>query len=161
MRGRDDVLPDGPVTRQQMAVFLLKSLEGTGYVPPACVTQAFDDVPCDSPFAPWINELALRGVTAGCGGSSYCPTGATNRQQMAVFLLKMKEGSSYVPPACTVATFGDVPCDSAFAPWIYELVNRGVTAGCGGGNYCPTGSVARQQMAVFLVKTFGLSLYGL
>ena len=80
---------------------------------------------------------------------------------MAVFLLKMKEGSSYVPPACTVATFGDVPCDSAFAPWIYELVNRGVTAGCGGGNYCPTGSVARQQMAVFLVKTFGLSLYGL
>jgi hypothetical protein len=153
--------PTDSVTRQQMAVFLLKSLEGTGYVPPACVTQQFDDVPCDSPFAPWINELALRGVTAGCGGSSYCPTGATNRQQMAVFLLKMKEGSSYVPPSCTVATFGDVPCDSTFAPWIYELVNRGVTAGCGGGNYCPTGSVARQQMAVFLVKTFGLSLYGL
>ena len=153
--------PTDSVTRQQMAVFLLKSLEGTGYVPPACVTQQFDDVPCDSPFAPWINELALRGVTAGCGGSSYCPTGATNRQQMAVFLLKMKEGSSYVPPSCTVATFGDVPCDSAFAPWIYELVNRGVTAGCGGGNYCPAGSVARQQMAVFLVKTFGLSLYGL
>ena len=66
---------------------------------------------------------------------------------MAVFLLKMKEGSSYVPPACTTATFGDVPCDNGFAPWIYELVNRGVTAGCGGGNYCPANSVARQQMA--------------
>jgi hypothetical protein len=153
--------PTSTVTRQQMAVFLLKSADGSDYVPPACVTQAFADVPCDSPFAPWINELALRGVTAGCGGGNYCPADPTNRQQMAVFLLKTKEGSSYVPPACTVATFGDVPCDSTFAPWIYELVNRGVTAGCGGGNYCPTGSVARQQMAVFLVKTFGLSLYGL
>ena len=134
--------PTDTVTRQQMAVFLLKSVEGSDYVPPACVTQAFDDVPCASPFAAWINELASRGVTAGCGGSNYCPTDPTNRQQMAVFLLKTKEGSSYVPPACTVATFGDVPCDSPFAPWIYELVARGVTAGCGSGNYCPTSSVA-------------------
>jgi hypothetical protein len=152
--------PGDSVTRQQMAVFLLKSLEGASYVPPACTVATFGDVPCASPFAPWINELAARGVTAGCGGGNYCPTDPTSRQQMAVFLLKTKEGSSYVPPACTVATFGDVPCSSPFAPWIYELVARGVTAGCGGGNYCPTASVARQQMAVFLVKTFGLMLYG-
>jgi hypothetical protein len=65
-----------------------------------------------------------------------------------------------VPPACTTQVFGDVPCASPFAPWIDELVSRGVTAGCGGGNYCPTSQVARQQMAVFLVKTFGLLLYG-
>ena len=52
--------PTDPVTRQQMAVFLLKSLEGSGYVPPACVTQVFDDVPCASGFAAWINELASR-----------------------------------------------------------------------------------------------------
>ena len=101
-------------------------------------------------------------MTAGCGdGSTYCQTDPTNRQQMAVFLLKTKEGSAYVPPACSTAVFPDVPCTSPFAPWVNELVARGVTAGCGGGNYCPTGEVARQQMAVFLVKTFGLSLYGL
>ncbi len=153
--------PSDDVTRQQMAVFLLKALEGSDYVPPACVTEVFTDVPCSSPFAPWINELAARSVTAGCGdGTTYCPTDVTNRQQMAVFLLKTKEGSSYVPPACTVESFGDVPCSSPFSSWIYELVDRGVTAGCGSGNYCPTSSVARQQMAVFLVKTFGLLLYG-
>ena len=28
--------------------------------------------------------------------------------------------------------------------------------GCAGGNYCPTDPVLRQQMAVFLVKTFAL-----
>ena len=153
--------PTDSVTRQQMAVFLLRAKEGNGYTPPPCTTQVFGDVPCDSPFAPWVNELAARHVTAGCGdGSNFCPADPTTRQQMAVFLLKTKEGSSYVPPACSVPVFGDVPCSSAFAPWVDELVSRGVTAGCGNGDYCPTSEVARQQMAVFLVKTFGLVLYG-
>jgi len=35
-----------------------------------------------------------------------------------------------------------------------------VTGGCGGGNYCPSNPVARDQMAVFLTKTFALTLYG-
>jgi hypothetical protein len=35
-----------------------------------------------------------------------------------------------------------------------------VTAGCGGGNYCPNDPNIRGQMAVFLVKIFTLNLYG-
>jgi hypothetical protein len=75
---------------------------------------------------------------------------------MAVLLLKTFEGVGYAPPPCTTASFADVPCDSPFAPWIYHLVDRGVTAGCGGGNYCPTMSANRGQMATFLVRTFSL-----
>jgi hypothetical protein len=156
----DTFCPADTVTRQQMAVFLLKAKEGEGYTPPNCTTPAFDDVPCDNPFSAWINELSARGVTAGCGGPNYCPADPTNRQQMAVFLLKTEEGSGYVPPACGTPQFDDVPCDNPFSAWINELVARGVTAGCGGPNYCPGSAVARQQMAVFLVKTFGLVLYG-
>jgi len=99
-------------------------------------------------------------VTAGCGGSNFCPVSPTTRQQMAVFLLKALEGSGYVPPPCTVDVFPDVPCSSPFAAWIDEIAARGVTGGCGGGNFCPTTEVARQQMAVFLSKTFDLVLYG-
>jgi hypothetical protein len=159
--GGGNYCPTDSVTRQQMAVFLLKAKEGAAYAPPDCTTQVFDDVPCSSPFAPWINELSARGVTAGCGPTSYCPTNPTTRQQMAVFLLKTLEGSSYTPPACTTQVFGDVPCSSGFAPWVNEIAARGITGGCGGGNFCPTAEVARQQMAVFLTKTFGLVLYGL
>jgi hypothetical protein len=36
-----------------------------------------------------------------------------------------------------------------------------VVTGCGGGNYCPTAAVTREQMAVLLSATFGLTLYGL
>lgn len=44
----------------------------------------------------------------------------------------------------------------AFASWIYELVARNITGGCGNGNYCPADPATRGQMAVFVVKTFSL-----
>ena len=148
---------DQPTLRQQMAVFLMKARHGLCFVPPPCTTQIFTDVPCSSGFAPWINELVAEGITGGCGnGTTYCPTDPVKRQQMAVLLLRTLEGVGYTPPACVTATFGDVPCDSPFAPWIYELVARAITGGCGGGNYCPADPATRGQMAVFVVKTFSL-----
>jgi Metallo-peptidase family M12/S-layer homology domain len=143
------------VTRAQMAVFLLKAVHGSSYTPPAC-TGVFSDVPCSSSFAPWIEELASEGITSGCGAGIYCPSNPVTRQQMAAFLLKAEHGSAYTPPACTSNPFTDVACPSQFANWIKQLVTEGVTGGCGSGDYCPANPVTRGQMAVFLVKTFGL-----
>ncbi|HYH44158.1 MAG TPA: S-layer homology domain-containing protein [Thermoanaerobaculia bacterium] len=154
--GNGNFCPTGKVTRESMAVFLLVAMEGAGYTPPACTTPVFNDVPCSSPFAPWINELNRREVVFGCGNGNYCPTGKVTREQMAVFLLATFEGPGYDPPACTTPDFSDVPCSSSFAPWISELVDRGITAGCGSGNYCPATQITRDQMAVFLTVTFGL-----
>ncbi|MGH9379901.1 MAG: S-layer homology domain-containing protein [Thermoanaerobaculia bacterium] len=153
--------PAAASTRGQMSVFLLKALEGAAYTPPACVEgeEMFADVPASSPFCNWIEELAGRGVTAGCGDGDYCPGSPVNRDQMAVFLLKTLESPGYAPPACA-GVFADVPCPSLFANWIEDLVARGITAGCGGGNYCPSNPVSRDQMAVFLSRTFCLALYG-
>ncbi len=149
--------PASAVTRAQMAVFLLKSVHGAGYLPPACA-GIFGDVPCPSPFADWIEQLAAEGITGGCGGGNYCPSNPVTRAQMAVFLLKAEHGSSYTPPTCT-GVFGDVPCPSQFADWIEQLADEGITGGCGGGNYCPGNPNTRGQMAVFLTKTFGLTMY--
>jgi len=156
--GGGSYCPDNVVTRNQMAVFLLVAKEGSSYVPPPCTTPTFSDVPCSNPFAPWVEELVRRGVTAGCGGTSYCPGNEVTRNQMAVFLIKTLEGTSYAPPPCTTQTFGDVPCSSPFAPWVQEMVDRGLTAGCGGGNFCPNTPVTRAQMAVFLTTNFSLPL---
>ena len=90
-----------------MAVFLLLAREGAAYVPPACTTPPFADVPVNHPFCRWIRELAARGVTSGCGGGNYCPSSLVTRDQMAVFLLKTREGSAYVPPACTLPVAGE------------------------------------------------------
>jgi hypothetical protein len=155
--GGENYCPTASVTRQQMAVFLLRGKFGLCYAPPPCTGTVFGDVPCTgSAFDPWIEALAGLQITGGCGAGNYCPTAPVIRQQMAVFLLKARLGASYVPPACTNPTFPDVPCSNPFAPWIDDLSARGITGGCVGGNYCPTDPVLRQQMAVFLVKTFQL-----
>ncbi len=156
--GGGNYCPGSSTTRAQMAVFLLKAKHGASYLPPAC-TGIFADVPCPSLYADWIEELAAEGITGGCGGPNYCPSNAVTRAQMAAFLLKAKYGSSYVPPVC-VGIFSDVTCPSTFADWIEELFAEGITGGCGAGIYCPSSPNSRGQMAVFLVKTFGLALYG-
>ena len=58
----------------------------------------FSDEPNTDGFYPFVTIVAARGITAGCGGSQFCPTTSIRRDQMAVFLLKAKEGAAYVPP---------------------------------------------------------------
>jgi IPT/TIG domain/S-layer homology domain len=140
--------------RQQMAVFLLKAKHGLCYTPPPCQGD-FADVPCPSTFANWIEALADEGISGGCGSGNFCPTNPVRRDQMAPFLLKAEHGSSYVPPVCT-GLFDDVTCPSLFADWIEQLNAESITGGCGGANYCPLANANRGQMAVFVVKTFGL-----
>jgi hypothetical protein len=152
--GNGAFCPGNAVTREQMAVFLLTAVEGPGFAPPACTSPAFNDVPCSSPFAPWINELAARGITGGCGNGNYCPGTVVTREQMAVFLLATADGPASMPAACVSPPFDDVSCANPFAPWIAALVSRGVTGGCGNNNYCPGNSVTREQMAVFLSVLF-------
>jgi serine protease AprX len=155
--GGGNYCPAAAVTRAQMAVFLLVSKEGPSYTPPSCVTPVFADVPCSHPFAAWVNELAARGISGGCGNGNYCPAAPVTRAQMAVFLLSTKEPPGYMPPACTAPQFDDVPCSHPFAAWVNELASRGITGGCGGTSYCPAAASTRGQMAVFLVSTFGLN----
>jgi hypothetical protein len=138
-----------------MSVFVLVTLD-PALNPPACGTPVFNDVPASSPYCPWIEELARRGVVAGCGGGRYCPGQAVTRAQMAVFVLATLEGPGYAPPACGVPVFNDLPASSPFCPWVEELARRGVVTGCGGGNYCPASAVSRAEMAVFLVGTFAI-----
>jgi len=148
--------PATTVTRDQMAVFLLRGEHGSAYAPPAATGSMFVDVPQNYWAAAWIEQLANEGITGGCGGGKYCPTAPVTRDQMAVFLLRGEHGGGYTPPAATGAMFADVPQNYWAAAWIEQLANEGITGGCGGGNYCPSVTVTRDQMAVFLVRTFGL-----
>ncbi len=111
----------------------------------------FLDVPQTDPFHDYVEKIFRAGITAGCGGGSYCSDEAVTRAQMAVFLLKAEHGLGYAPPPCQ-GHFADVTCPSQFANWIEQLAAEGITAGCGSGNYCPSTPVTRAQMAVFLLK---------
>jgi hypothetical protein len=78
--------PDAPVTRAQMAVFLLRKRHGAAYAPPTCTGTRFADVPAGSFACDWIEQLATEGLTSGCDPSRYCPGAPVPRDQMAIFL---------------------------------------------------------------------------
>jgi len=150
--------PSVTITRDQMAVFLLRGIRGSAYTPPPATGTVFADVPADFWAAAWIEQLYAEGITGGCGSGNYCPSTPVTRDQMAVFLLRAEHGSSYAPPAATGTVFGDIPADFWAAAWIEQLSAEGITGGCGSGNYCPSTPVTRDQMAVFLQRTFDLVL---
>ncbi len=83
--GGGNYCPNAPVTREQMAVFLLVAKYGSGHTPPPA-TGVFADVPATNGFAPWIEQLAAEGITGGCGSGKFCPKQAVTRAQMAIFL---------------------------------------------------------------------------
>jgi len=138
-----------------------KAAGKTGWTsaPDACL-GTFSDVPCSDADAGWIQTLYDHGTAAGCGGSQFCPDppgGTLNRAQMAVFIVKGYRADGAPVPACT-GIFADVPCSGGspwvpFAPYIEQLSRDNVTAGCGGGNFCPGNSVTPWQILVWMSKT--------
>ncbi len=81
--------PEANVTREAMAVFLLRAIHGGAYAPP--VTHGiFADMPVPGLewMEPWVDEFYNEGITTGCGMSPlvYCPANNVTRAEMAVFI---------------------------------------------------------------------------
>ena len=147
--------PDAAVTRDQMAIFLLRGKHGSSFTPPPATGTAFGDVAADAFGAPWIEQLLTEQITTGCGMGNYCPGAVVNRASMAVMLLRAKHGGGYQPPAAA-GLFDDVPASDPFARWIEQLLHEGITGGCGGGDFCPNKATTRGEMAAFLARTLSL-----
>ena len=161
--GGGNYCPDQLVTRDQMAVFILRGEHGGAYNPPAATGTVFSDVTINTPFAKWMERFAAEGISTGCAGGSpppYCPTANVTRDAMAKFLLLGKHGSSFSPAAATGTVFADVQTTTFLAKWMEELKAEAITGGCQAGvplpSYCPQGTVTRGEMAKFIRATFGL-----
>jgi hypothetical protein len=152
--GGNNYCPGDPVTREQMSAFIIRSLGD--FDPPTPATQRFTDVPPSSPFYGFIEQMALRQITSGCGGGNYCPGTAVTREQMAAFLIKGLGELS--PPTPGSQRFNDVPPSNLFYNFIDRMAVLNITSGCSVSPplYCPGSTVTREQMAAFLVKAFQL-----
>jgi CSLREA domain-containing protein len=121
----------------------------------------FNDVPETHPFYEFIGKLSARGITLGCGGGNYCPDANVTREQGAIFIERAL-GVFNPPPGPMTPTFADVP-NSGATDYSYEFIEdfvaRGITQGCATGPprfYCPTASVTREQMALFILRALGV-----
>ena len=144
--------PENPVTRAEMAVFLLN---GMGVSAPAIDgSHPFSDI-AGHWAESYIEELYDQGITGGYPDGTYRPENLVTRAEMAVFLLK---GIGVTPPALD----GSHPFSDVAGHWaeifIEELYDQGITGGYPDGTYRPENRVTRAEMAVFLVNTFGIPL---
>jgi len=144
--------PENPVTRAEMAVFLLNGMGVS--VPPSDGSHNFSDI--SGHWAEnYIEELYDLGITGGYPDGTYRPENLVTRAEMAVFLLK---GMAVSPPAID----GSHPFTDVAGHWaevfIEELFDQGITGGYPDGTYRPENRVTRAEMAVFLVNAFNIPL---
>jgi hypothetical protein len=103
MSAADDgrFLPDQPVTRWEMAVSLVRALEGEDELLPAW--GVFADVPMASDYASHVERAWQLGITLGCSSDplSFCPDEITTRGEMASFLARGLGLDPMVPPPST------------------------------------------------------------
>lgn len=132
--------PDHPVTRAQMASYLLRAAEyRAGQDGGVRLSAHADYFPDDagSPHEPAVNAVASAGVAAGYTDGSYRPDAAVRRDHMAVFLARLlaltveegladlPDGRPTPPPAPDPAPEQVAPMGSspfAQADWLTEPV---------------------------------------
>ncbi len=159
--GPNTFTPASPVTRWQMALFLVRAapLAGISLSPP--VDQGFQDIGgLGSGAQGAINQLASLGITRGTSATTFSPHALVDRSQMALFLhrflLQAAVGpggvrASSVRPDDTI--FSDIGQVSGTANnAIRVLFEMGVTAGTSPTTYSPSSIVTRAQMAVFIAR---------
>ncbi len=137
-----------------MAAFLIRAVEGEPAANYCDGSSYFSDVSSGAWACPHIKRLSEMNITGGCGGGNYCPQGLVTRDQMAAFIVRAVEGEPALDYCGGVAPFMDVPPSAWSCRYIKRLAEIGVTQGCGNGNYCPYGTVTREQMAAFLARAF-------
>ena len=153
--------PRAAVTRDQMAVFIVRALlGGEENVPAATGEPTFPDVSKEYWAYDHIEYAYAAGVVQGYTTGLYGPTVALTRDQMAVFIARaLCGGEDEVPnPPCSTAPFEDVPCNYWARPHIQYILLEGVTQGYPDGGYHPKQACTRAEMAVFMSRAFHLSM---
>lgn len=149
--------PLSPVTREQMALFLTRTVSWVVNTPPGN-PRGFADIgglTAESQTA--INQLGELSITTGVSPTVYDPFAAVTREQMALFLARTVRASAVDLPDGSNQGFADVavlPAASQLA--INQMRQLGITAGTTATTFDPAGTVNRQQMASFLARTLSV-----
>lgn len=122
-----------------------------GVPPPA----GFSDVAVGNIHTEGINCLAALEITTGTSATTFSPSQAVSRWQMAVFLIRTAQALGIAVPAPVPQGFTDL---SGMALSTIDAINQlkqlGITSGTTPTTFAPNASVSRWQMAHFLTRLF-------
>ena len=129
-----------------------------GVADAGAASDVFSDLDGAGTHRSAVESLAAEGVFEGteCAPNTFCPRDAVERWAMAVWLVRILDGSD--PDPVSSSQFVDVDASQWWAPFVDRLADLGVTTGCATepARFCPHETVTRARMASFLVRAFGL-----
>jgi len=159
--------PDMVMDRAQSAVFMLRGNFGSGYTP-VTPTHFFKDNWSRAGWAEgWAESMYLEGLTAGCvlNPLKFCPYEKLTNEQAAVFGLRLKYGTSYMPPPATGTVFADMTNPGYWAiSWAEQAYLDGLIPSCGTDiatgkpKFCPRDQVDRGFGAFIIVTAKNLTM---
>ena len=113
----------------------------------------FDDLPSDQSQADNINCIAYFGITKGTSTTTYSPYDPVNREQMALFLIRLAGRVGIAIPSGGDFGFADIGhLDAESRVAINQLAGLGITKGTSTTTYSPADPVSRWQMALFIAR---------
>jgi FAD dependent oxidoreductase/S-layer homology domain len=115
-----------------------------------------DDVAPTDPAWGAIQLAVTRGVMRESGVDAFAPAGPLARNLAAYSIATVFKLPFDPNPASS--DFADVPVGDPYLPYVEALFHAGITGGCGGGNFCPTTSLTRFQLAAFVARGFAATL---
>ena len=153
--------PNTPITRWQMALFLIRAAGPAGVSVPQPVDQGFEDILGKAQnIQDAINQIATMGITKGTSATTFHPDLPMDRRQMALFLYRFLLLSPHVPGATDAGRV--VPDDTFFEDLrnqsdavvnaVGVMYEMGVTTGRTATTFSPEGLVSRAQMALFVTR---------
>jgi cell wall hydrolase len=111
------------------------------------VTQTFNDIKGNEPFAKAVNALAQKGIVEGRQDGSFGPNESVTRAQMAVFLAR-----ALGLPESPGQPFFDVNEPDWFAGAVGALYQRRLIQGTSAIVFSPDQPISRQQAATLVMR---------
>lgn len=141
-------LPDGTLTRGQMAVILSRLLNL-----PAAPSAGFTDVAPDAWYADGINRCAAAGILQGSEGKAMPEDPITREQAMVMLCRALGIAAEDVG---VLAAFSDVSLVSDYArPYVAALVKAGVVKGDANGLLNPLSKITRAEIVTMIDRLVG------
>jgi hypothetical protein len=142
--------PTQDIPRWQMAVFIVRAVFGSDTFT-SSATPYFNDVAPSDPGFRWIQKMYEQGITTGCGSGNFCPNSPVTRDQMSIFVIRMRYGAPSIFDFPAIPYFSDVNSAEFAWAWIQRLKEDGVTEGCALTLYCPSDDETRGDMATLVI----------
>ena len=141
--------PADGVRRDQMASFIIRTLEAPGHTLPTG-QHAFTDV-AGNAHEQAIGQLAAANIVLGRTPTSYAPAGTVTRDQMASYLVRALDWALDTTHTAPSSPFTDI-AGNTHEQAINTAFGLELTTGSTDTSYAPGPDVRRDQMASFLVR---------